>query len=75
MNTMTHCIERPAGHPRSLRDRLAASIRQAVRIWHVWRERSRSRAELIALSDEMLRDIGVSRSHANFQGSKPFWRA
>ena len=75
MNTMTHCIERPAGHPLRLRDRLASRISDAVKIWHAWRERSRSRAELRMLSDDILRDIGVSRSQVNFEADKPFWRA
>lgn len=40
-----------------------------------WRTRARSRNELMNLSDRTLRDIGVSRSDAMFEASKPFWMA
>ncbi|MGO8923614.1 MAG: DUF1127 domain-containing protein [Xanthobacteraceae bacterium] len=40
-----------------------------------WRHRSRSRRELANLSDRQLWDIGLSRYSANFESSKPFWRA
>jgi len=40
-----------------------------------WRIRARSRHELANLSDRQLRDIGLSRYSANFESSKPFWRA
>ncbi|UEM23203.1 DUF1127 domain-containing protein [Skermanella mucosa] len=39
-----------------------------------WRENARQRRDLLALSDDMLKDIGVSRAEANHEGSKPFWR-
>jgi uncharacterized protein YjiS (DUF1127 family) len=29
---------------------------------------------LLALSDDMLKDIGISRAQADLEGSKPFWR-
>ncbi len=75
MNTLTHCIERPAATPRNLRNRLVAHFGSAAATWHLWRERSRSRAQLRELSDHLLRDIGISRSQADVEGSKPFWRA
>jgi uncharacterized protein YjiS (DUF1127 family) len=40
-----------------------------------WRGRARSRKELMTLSDECLRDIGLSRTDAGFESSKPFWMA
>jgi len=40
-----------------------------------WRRRARERAELAEYSDRELRDIGLSRSDANFEVNKPFWRA
>jgi uncharacterized protein YjiS (DUF1127 family) len=40
-----------------------------------WRYRARSRHELANLNDRQLRDIGLSRYSANFEWSKPFWRA
>ena len=39
-----------------------------------WRRRSRERAELAALDDRTLKDIGLSRADAEFLSNKPFWR-
>ena len=49
--------------------------RQMKRHFAEWRLRWRSRNELMSLSDRTLRDIGVSRSDAEFEASKPFWMA
>lgn len=40
-----------------------------------WRERHRSRAELIGMPDGMLKDIGLSRGDAELEYEKPFWRS
>ena len=37
-----------------------------------WRERARR--ELLGLSEQLLADIGRSRSEALWEGSKPFWK-
>lgn len=39
-----------------------------------WRRRSRERAELASLDERTLRDIGLTRSDAEFLSNKPFWR-
>lgn len=39
-----------------------------------WRRRTKERAELAALDDRMLADIGISRAEAEFLSNKPFWR-
>ena len=39
-----------------------------------WDEKRRQRLALLALSDEILKDIGISRAQAEAEGSKPFWR-
>jgi len=39
-----------------------------------WRRRSRERAELAALDDRTLKDIGLTRADAEFLSNKPFWR-
>jgi uncharacterized protein YjiS (DUF1127 family) len=39
-----------------------------------WRRRSRDRAELAALDDRMLRDIGLTHGDREFLIKKPFWR-
>jgi len=73
------CADRRSGLQR--RDAIAAlndashwvfaSVRDAL---HAWRRRSRERAELAALDDRMLQDIGLSRGDAEFLINKPFWR-
>jgi uncharacterized protein YjiS (DUF1127 family) len=58
---------------------------QAVAIWRgrwakiiagivEWRSRARARHELMALDDHDLWDIGLTRSAAAFEASKPPWR-
>jgi len=39
-----------------------------------WSRRNRERAELAALDDRMLKDIGLTRADAEFLSNKPFWR-
>ncbi|WP_417699447.1 DUF1127 domain-containing protein [Pseudophaeobacter sp.] len=39
-----------------------------------WSNRHRSRKALKTLSVEQLRDIGISRAEAHYQGTLPFWR-
>jgi uncharacterized protein YjiS (DUF1127 family) len=39
-----------------------------------WRRHGRSRRELIALNDHDLWDIGMLRSTAEFEASRPVWR-
>jgi uncharacterized protein YjiS (DUF1127 family) len=38
-----------------------------------WQERARERHRMKALSDAMLRDIGVSRADIDRESRKPFW--
>lgn len=42
--------------------------------FHEWRRRSSDRAQLAALDDRMLADIGISRAEAEFLANRPFWR-
>jgi uncharacterized protein YjiS (DUF1127 family) len=39
-----------------------------------WSVRQRTRQHLRHLSAEQLKDIGVSREDAHYQGTLPFWR-
>jgi uncharacterized protein YjiS (DUF1127 family) len=39
-----------------------------------WRRRARDRAELAALDERTLADIGLTRADAEFLANKPFWR-
>ncbi|MCB1893763.1 DUF1127 domain-containing protein [Accumulibacter sp.] len=40
----------------------------------LWARRRRGRRELRELDEHILRDVGISRAQARFEGSKPFWR-
>jgi uncharacterized protein YjiS (DUF1127 family) len=50
------------------------AVARQVTTLRAWRRRTRDRAELAALDDRMLADIGISRAEAEFLGNKPFWR-
>lgn len=43
-------------------------------ILETWAERRRQRLTLQGLSDYALKDIGLSRSEAEREARKPFWR-
>ena len=53
---------------------LGDATQWAADVLRQWRRRSRERAELAALDDRTLRDIGLTRADANYLGNKPFWR-
>lgn len=55
----------PAGHPG-----IAARLLERVTSWL---EVRRQRRQLLTMSDYMLHDIGISRSDALGEGSRPFW--
>jgi uncharacterized protein YjiS (DUF1127 family) len=38
-----------------------------------WREISRQRSQLSRLSDELLKDFGISRADAQYEAERPFW--
>ncbi|MGH6912665.1 MAG: DUF1127 domain-containing protein [Geminicoccales bacterium] len=39
-----------------------------------WRERARTRRQLLAMDDRLLSDIGITRAEAHHEAEKPFWR-
>ena len=39
-----------------------------------WHERAVQRRALLEMSDEMLKDIALSRADIEGEASKPFWR-
>lgn len=59
------------------------AMRRGFRRWLIetldrgldWLDRSRSRRQLARLDDRLLRDIGVTRTDADREATKPFWRA
>jgi len=48
-------------------------LRQATDRLHRWRMLARERYLLQTLSDEMLKDIGISRLDAEREAGRPFW--
>ena len=40
-----------------------------------WSERLKQRAALAEMDERMLKDIGLSRAHAQVEADKPFWMA
>ena len=60
---------------RGLVDRtLATMVTRAVDRILLWMERARQRRLLDALSDHMLKDMGLSRFEADREARKRFWR-
>lgn len=53
----------------------ARMLAGATRVVSLWQARGQQRRKLKDMTDEQLRDIGVSRIEALREGSKPFWRA
>ncbi len=60
----------PAGRTQGTAALIAAGLERLL----LWQERARQRRELAALSDDLLKDIGLSRSGAFEESRKPFWR-
>jgi uncharacterized protein YjiS (DUF1127 family) len=58
----------------SLGERATAAAVAVLTQFRTWRERARSRRDLLRLDDHMLRDLGIDRTTAEFNGSLPFWR-
>lgn len=44
-------------------------------VFRGWRERARSRRELMMLSDRELADIGLTAADVHKESGKPFWQA
>ncbi len=58
--------------PRSLSQSQDTST--ATPLYQIWLARLKQRRQLAHLSDVMLKDIGISRSDADAEASKPFWK-
>lgn len=50
-----------------------ASFSRVLQLIDIWFKRRQSRIALSRLSERDLRDIGISRSQAEFEASRPFW--
>lgn len=53
---------------------IAHYVKSGLSVIAFWRMRARSRKELAALPDHLLRDIGIDRTTAKEEAKKPFWR-
>jgi uncharacterized protein YjiS (DUF1127 family) len=54
---------------------LAPVLDRVIETPIAWLERMRERRQLAGLSDDMLKDIGVSRADVEHVVEKPFWRS
>ena len=59
-----------------LRPRISVlpALRRFFAMIREWRSCARSRRELLALNDHMLKDIGLTRIEAQYEAARPFWR-
>ena len=64
--------ERPSARPTYVR-RLMHMVRSLTTWIAGLLERRRSRLALLEMTDEQLKDIGVSRCDAHREGLRPFW--
>jgi uncharacterized protein YjiS (DUF1127 family) len=53
---------------------LGLSLRDLTACIRLWRQRARSRRELLWLNEHQLQDIGIDRQVAEEEAHKPFWR-
>jgi len=63
-----------SAQPRQPAEVVKVRLSRLRRILDFWAERRRQRRALLALDDHLLHDIGVSRSAALRESTKPFWR-
>jgi uncharacterized protein YjiS (DUF1127 family) len=62
---------RRSGLRRVLRTGAAAAV---ARLLH-WHDTARQRRALLALSDHMLKDVGITRADAEREANRPFWQS
>jgi len=72
--TAAHIAERNHWHAADGRGPLAR-LKQLKDLLALWRQRSYERQALAGLSDQLLRDVGITRCDAMNEANKPFWRA
>lgn len=65
---LQHVVMDVTRRPRD-ESRLVAALRQLRR----WKTLHDERRQLAALSDAMLKDIGLSRAYVEREASRPFW--
>ena len=57
-----------------LRSAVRRGLTRVAEAFLAWHDRARERRALMQLSDDVLRDIGISRAEAQGEAAKPFWR-
>lgn len=65
---------RAAGAAGEITGLLAVAGRAALDRLALWHERARQRRQLRELTDALLHDLGLTRSDADAEAIKPFWR-
>jgi len=58
----------------SIRSRRLPSWSELQSVFVEWRQRARSRSELMMLDDRELWDMGLTRMDADNEAAKPFWQ-
>ncbi|WP_110947776.1 DUF1127 domain-containing protein [Pseudomonas bohemica] len=54
--------------------RVRLNAPKGLSLWGLFQHRRRTRQALLGLTDDQLRDIGLSYEQARIEGAKPFWR-
>lgn len=49
-------------------------IARVLRLLSIWYSTAKQRRALLQLSDDQLKDIGISRADAIHEAGKPFWK-
>lgn len=66
-------MERMTTAERSAFNSITCALVHAVAQIRRWRQLHRERAEMASLSDDRLRDIGLSRCDVRRESARPFW--
>lgn len=70
--TTMNCMNSTQARNETVPQGLLAGLSRRIALW---RRRAREREELMNMSLLELSDMGVSVAEAEFEASKPFWRA
>ena len=74
MNTRIEILGGAGTQVGRVRKSNAERFTRLLRTLALWQERARQRRALSELSDELLKDIGVSRADAEHEAGKSFWQ-
>jgi uncharacterized protein YjiS (DUF1127 family) len=69
------CVEGTSGRFRHSRVQHAGIVQRISNLMLTWQDRATQRAQLAALDDRLLRDMGIDPVDAMREADKPFWRA